>query len=68
MSHLRGFGADGSIARLAAHNAGRSPHTTKYKPWRVISYHHFERSETAVAFEHYLKRGSGGAFANKRLR
>lgn len=55
-------------ARLAAHNAGQSPHTSKFKPWRLLSFHHFEREETAVAFERYLKTGSGRAFAMKHLR
>ncbi len=27
--------------RLATHNAGGSTHTSKYKPWRLISYHAF---------------------------
>lgn len=54
--------------RLAAHNAGQSPHTAKFKPWRLLSFHWFERAETAVAFERYLKSGSGRAFARKRLR
>jgi putative endonuclease len=55
-------------ARLAAHNAGQSPHTSKFKPWKLLSFHYFERPETAAAFERYLKSGSGRAFANKRLR
>jgi predicted GIY-YIG superfamily endonuclease len=55
-------------ARLAAHNAGQSPHTAKYKPWKLVSFHFFERSETAAAFERYLKSGSGRAFSQKRLR
>lgn len=56
-------------ARLAAHNAGQSPHTSKFKPWKLIfSFHYFEDSATAAAFERYLKSGSGRAFANKRLR
>jgi predicted GIY-YIG superfamily endonuclease len=55
-------------SRLAAHNAGQSPHTSKYKPWRMISYHAFESRQTAAAFERYLKTGSGRAFAMKRLR
>jgi predicted GIY-YIG superfamily endonuclease len=55
-------------ARLHAHNAGQSPHTSKYKPWRLLSCHWFERPETAAAFERYLKTGSGRAFAQKRLR
>ncbi len=55
-------------ARLAAHNAGQSPHTSKYKPWRLLSAHWFDKPETAAAFERYLKTGSGRAFAQKRLR
>jgi putative endonuclease len=55
-------------ARLAAHNAGQSPHTAKFKPWRLLSFHYFEKPEAAAAFERYLKTGSGRAFAAKRLR
>jgi predicted GIY-YIG superfamily endonuclease len=54
--------------RLEAHNAGQSPHTSKFKPWRLLSSHYFEDSRTAAAFERYLKSGSGRAFAAKRLR
>jgi len=28
-------------ARLARHNAGQSPHTSKFKPWRLIAAHFF---------------------------
>ena len=55
-------------ARLSSRNAGQSPHTSKFKPWRLLSYHYFDRPETAAAFERYFKSGSGRAFANKRLR
>ena len=55
-------------ARLAAHNAGQSPHTAKYKPWRLLSSHFFADENDAIAFERYLKSGSGRAFAAKRLR
>ena len=54
--------------RLAAHNSGQSPHTSKYKPWRLISAHYFLESKVAASFERYLKSGSGRAFATKRLR
>ena len=54
--------------RLAAHNAGQSPHTSKFKPWRLLSAHYFADERTAAAFERYLKSGSGRAFASKRLR
>jgi predicted GIY-YIG superfamily endonuclease len=55
-------------SRLAAHNAGRSPHTAKYKPWRLVSYIAFSDERKAVEFERYLKTASGRAFSNKRLR
>ena len=55
-------------ARLAAHNAGQSPHTAKFKPWRLLSSHFIIDQNVAAAFERYLKSGSGRAFAAKRLR
>ena len=55
-------------ARLAAHNAGQSPHTRKFKPWRLVSAHYFIDPAVAASFERYLKSGSGRAFAGKRLR
>ena len=39
------------------------PHSSKFKPWRLLSFHGFENPETAAAFERYLKSGSGRAFA-----
>jgi predicted GIY-YIG superfamily endonuclease len=54
--------------RLAAHNAGQSTHTSKFKPWRLLSSHYFADERVAAAFESYLKTGSGRAFAAKRLR
>ena len=53
--------------RLEAHNEGRSPHTSKYKPWTLVTYVAFTRATKADEFERYLKSGSGRAFANKRL-
>jgi len=52
---------------LAKHNAGESPHTTKYTPWKLIIYIAFSDPGKAFAFERYLKSGSGHAFARKRL-
>jgi predicted GIY-YIG superfamily endonuclease len=60
--------ADNLRARFAAHNAGQSPHTAKFKPWRLITYLAFSDEGKAVAFDRYLKTASGRAFANKRLR
>ena len=53
--------------RLTDHNAGKSIHTSKYAPWELVSYHAFADKRTAQEFEHYLKTGSGQAFAKKRF-
>ena len=53
-------------ARLADHNAGKSPHTSKFKPWRLVTYLEFEDATKALGFERYLKSGSGHAYARKR--
>lgn len=53
--------------RIAAHNAGGSVHTAKFRPWKLISYHAFLEECKAREFEHYLKSGSGKAFAGKRF-
>ena len=54
-------------ARLKAHNHGQSPHTSKFKPWELVTYISFSDRAKAFAFEKYLKSHSGKAFANKRL-
>lgn len=54
-------------ARLDEHNAGKSIHTSKYRPWRLVTYIAFADRSQAEAFERYLKSGSGHAFARKRL-
>jgi putative endonuclease len=54
-------------ARLKSHNEGASIHTAKYRPWVLITYCAFQNERRAREFEHYLKSGSGKAFANKRL-
>ncbi|HTH48186.1 MAG TPA: GIY-YIG nuclease family protein [Candidatus Limnocylindria bacterium] len=53
--------------RLVEHNAGQSLHTSKFMPWRLVTYVAFADWDKAVAFERYLKSGSGHAFANKHL-
>jgi putative endonuclease len=46
-------------ARLADHNAGRSPHTADGRPWTVDVAIRFADDERALKFERYLKSGSG---------
>ena len=53
--------------RMATHNAGGSVHTAKFKPWSLVTYLAFADKRKAQEFEHYLKTGSGRAFANKRF-
>ena len=53
--------------RLADHNAGKSSHTSKYVPWKLVAYVAFSDERKAETFERYLKSGSGHAFARKRL-
>jgi predicted GIY-YIG superfamily endonuclease len=53
--------------RLQEHNAGKSAHTSKYKPWKLATYVAFSDEAKAESFERYLKSGSGHAFASKRL-
>jgi putative endonuclease len=54
-------------ARLKKHNAGEVPHTAKHRPWRIKTYLAFEDEARAIAFEKYLKSGSGRAFAKTHL-
>jgi len=42
-------------------------HTSKYRPWRVRTYVAFTKEKLAIAFEKYLKSGSGRAFAKKHF-
>ena len=53
--------------RLDGHHSGRSAHTSKFKPWKLVSFIAFSDGSKATEFERYLKTGSGRAFAKKRL-
>ena len=53
--------------RITTQNAGGSLHTSKHRPWRLVSYHAFADKRRAQEFEFYLKSGSGKAFAKKRF-
>jgi len=64
--HYVGFTED-LRQRLAAHNEGRLPITTPYRPWHVMTYLAFSSKGQALAFEKYLKSSSGHAFAKRRL-
>ncbi len=54
-------------ARLSKHNEGAVNHTSKFRPRSIKSYIAFSDEAKAIAFEKYLKSGSGRAFAKARL-
>jgi putative endonuclease len=52
-------------ARLHVHNSGGSIHTRRFKPWNLVYYLGFADENRAVAFERYLKTGSGKIFLRR---
>jgi putative endonuclease len=58
---------DNLEGRLGRHNAGRSPHTARFRPWKLRVALAFPEKEKAAAFERYLKSHSGRAFAAKHF-
>lgn len=53
--------------RLDAHNSSDCIHTSKYKPWQIVTSVSFNNKQQELKFEKYLKSGSGRAFALKRF-
>lgn len=54
--------------RLVEHNQGSCGHTAQYGPWSIDVVIEFADERRAVAFERYLKSGSGVTFAQRHLR
>jgi putative endonuclease len=53
--------------RLHDHNAGKNVSTSANGPWTLRTYLAFSHKAQALAFEAYLKSGSGHAFAQRRF-
>lgn len=53
--------------RLDDHNAGRSPHTARHRPWQLHVVIEFPDEPRAIRFERYLKSGSGREFARQHF-
>jgi putative endonuclease len=53
--------------RLAVHNSGGSAYTADLRPWELVATIEFTNETSAVAFEKYLKSGSGRAFAKRHF-
>lgn len=54
-------------ARLAAHNAGHVPHTSKFAPWEIHSAIAVQTEKQAEHLERYFKTHSGREWALKYL-
>jgi predicted GIY-YIG superfamily endonuclease len=54
-------------SRLETHNSGGSQHTAPLRPWELVVAIEFSSESSAVAFERYLKTGSGRAFAKRHF-
>jgi len=54
-------------SRLAKHNRGKCPHTTKHKPWKIETAVAFRSEAKARRFERYLKTGSGREFSRRHF-
>lgn len=64
--HYVGFTKD-LKTRISYHNSGKSTHTNKFKPWKLVCYFAFSDLQTAKNFETYLKTGSGRGFLAKHF-
>lgn len=64
--HYVGFTAN-LKARLASHNAGQNRSTAPNRPWSLAAYLAFPHEPKALAFEQYLKSGSGRTFAKRHF-
>ena len=53
--------------RVKKHQADVSSHAAKFRPWKLKLYLAFESKESALAFEQYLKSGSGRAFCKRHF-
>jgi predicted GIY-YIG superfamily endonuclease len=52
-------------SRVASHNAGHSPLTASYRPWRLVTVVQFGAEDAALRFEKFLKTGSGRTLAKQ---
>ena len=61
-------GVTEDVARRSIdHNDGRCLHTASHRPWQRHVVIEFSAESPAIAFERYLKSGSGRAFARRHF-
>jgi predicted GIY-YIG superfamily endonuclease len=54
-------------ARICEHNSGKSVHTERGRPWHLVCYSGYADERKAIAFERYLKSGSGKTFLRRHF-
>ena len=54
-------------SRLHDHNLGKCTYTSAFRPWHLVCYLGFAEQSKAMAFEGYLKSGSGKAFLRRHF-
>ena len=59
--------SDDPDRRLQEHNEGKVPSTAPFQPWRIRVAIRFADTVRAVAFERYLKSGSGHSFSKRHF-
>jgi putative endonuclease len=64
--HHVGYTSDLKV-RLSHHNSGKNPSTSPHRPWNLAAYIGFPAERKAMAFERYLKSGSGRTFAKRHF-
>ena len=55
-------------SRLAVHNNGGCPFTSRFTPWVLEAYVAVRTEKKAIELENYFKSGSGRAFTERHLR
>ena len=53
--------------RLDEHNQGDCTYTSKYRPWKIVTFIGTPSPQKAIELEGYIKSGSGHAFARRHL-
>jgi predicted GIY-YIG superfamily endonuclease len=62
------IGSTNDVARrFSEHNSGKVDSTKSRRPFSLEAYFAVKYKSRAVAFERYLKSGSGRAFLHKRI-
>ena len=61
-------GSTGDLkSRVKKHQTRSVPHTSKFRPIKVVWFASFANKKLSVDFEKYLKSSSGKVFRNKHL-